>query len=81
MSTSNEGRPRRAPARPEPVPGSLRGIADVELAITMRAESDAVARRMACEMCHEGITKQERIAIYDFLHKVAEAVRWPGFHG
>jgi hypothetical protein len=53
----------------------------VELAITLRAESDAVARRVAREMCHEGITGHERVAIYEFLHKVAAAVRWPEFHG
>jgi hypothetical protein len=53
----------------------------VELAITMRAESDAVARRMAREMCHEGITQHERVAICEFLRKVAEAVRWPELQG
>ena len=80
MSTGTEGR-KPTLARPEPAPATLRSILDVELAITMRAESNAAARRIARQMCHDGITKEERVAMYEFLHKVAEAVRYPEFCG
>jgi hypothetical protein len=53
---------------------------DAEMAITMRAESDATAERIARQISHQGITQAERIAIYEFLHKIASAVRWPGTH-
>jgi len=71
------------PARPAagPAPASIRSITDMEIAITMRAESDATARQVARDMCHQGITRQERTAIYDFLRKVADAVRYPDIYG
>jgi hypothetical protein len=53
---------------------------DVELGVTLRTESDAAAVRVARELCAEGITQPERVALYEFLHKIADAVRWPRFH-
>jgi hypothetical protein len=60
-----------------PAPIMLRGITDVELGVTMRAESDAAARRIARELCAGGITALERDALSEFLRKIATAVRWP----
>jgi hypothetical protein len=77
-SAEEERRPVLATPGPPRVPATVRGIPDIELAITMRAESDATARRIARDICPEDSTQAERIAIYDFLHKVANAVRWPG---
>jgi hypothetical protein len=34
---------------------------------------------MAREMCPEHLTAAERVAMYEFLHKVAMYVRWPGY--
>jgi hypothetical protein len=43
----------------------------------LRVESDAAAVRIARELCAEGMTQAERIAIHEFLTQIAKAVRWP----
>jgi hypothetical protein len=50
------------------------------MAVTMRAESDAAARRIARDMHPEDMTEGQRIALYEFLHKVAYSVRYPGHY-
>jgi hypothetical protein len=63
-----------------PPPVTLRSNVDVELGVTLRAESYAAAVRIARELCAEGVTQPERIALYEFLHKIADAVRWSRWH-
>jgi hypothetical protein len=63
--------------KPAPAPVTLRSIADFELGVTMRAESDAAAKQIARELCAAGITQPERDALAEFLRKIATAVSWP----
>jgi len=62
---------------PNPPATTLRSIIDVELGVTMRTESDAAAIRVARDLYEAGITRAERIALQDFLYKVAQEVRFP----
>jgi hypothetical protein len=65
---------REAPQADTPV--KLLNLFDVEHGASLRAESNAVAVRLARELS-EGMTQSERIAVGEFLTEVANAVRWP----
>jgi hypothetical protein len=54
----------------------LLNLLDIERGASLRAESAAVAVRIARELS-EGMTRAERIATHQFLTDVAAAVRWP----
>jgi hypothetical protein len=54
----------------------LLNLLDIERGASLRAESAAVAVRIARELS-EGMTQAERIATHEFLNDVARAVRWP----
>jgi hypothetical protein len=63
------------------VPSKRKSLAQLigdtsELGVTLRIESDAAARRVAGELCPSG-TREERLALYEFLNLVANAIRWP----
>lgn len=60
-----------------PSPVTLLNLLDVEHGVSLRAESDAAALRIARELCADGMTQAERIALHEFLYKIANAVRWP----
>ena len=57
----------------------LRDITDMELGVTLLTGADEAARRVAHEMCPARATKEERIAMSEFLQTVASYVRWPGY--
>ncbi|HEX4832503.1 MAG TPA: hypothetical protein VH478_15575 [Trebonia sp.] len=93
MSTGDEERPKppqrgtrkalpaKAAPDSQPSPSALlASLVDAEMAVTMRAESDAAARRIARDMHPEDMTEGQRIALYEFLHKVAYSVRYPGHY-
>jgi hypothetical protein len=69
----------KSPSQSPAGPAILRSLTDSQVAITMLTQADDAARRVARQMCHDGITQAERAAIYDFLHAVANYVRWPNF--
>ncbi len=54
----------------------LLNLLDIERGASLRAESAAVAVRIARELS-EGMTRAERIATHQFLTEIASAVRWP----
>ena len=56
----------------------LLNLLDIEQGASLRAESNAVAVRLARELS-EGMTQAERIAVHEFLNQVARAVRWPAY--
>jgi hypothetical protein len=57
-------------------PVKLLSLFDIGHGASLRAESTAVAVRVAKELS-EGMTQSERIAVSEFLIEVANAVRWP----
>jgi hypothetical protein len=65
---------REAPQAGTPV--KLLSLFDIERGASLRAESTAVAVRIAQELS-EGMTQSERIAVSQFLTEIANAVRWP----
>jgi hypothetical protein len=56
----------------------LLGLVDLGHGASLQAETNAMAARLAREMS-EGMTAAERIAVHQFLTKVADKVRWPQF--
>jgi hypothetical protein len=60
-----------------PSPVTLLNLLDVEHGTSLQTQSNAAAVRIARELCAEGMTRAERIALHEFLIKVADAVRWP----
>jgi hypothetical protein len=75
----NKQPPVPAPTAAPPV--VLRNITDMELGVTLLAGADEAAMRIAREMCPQSITPAERVALYEFLQKVALHVRWPNYRG
>jgi transcriptional regulator with XRE-family HTH domain len=60
--------------------GKLLNLLDVEHGVSLRAESSAIAVRIARELS-EGMTQAGRIATHEFLTEIAQAVRWPRHRG
>jgi hypothetical protein len=67
-------RDKETPRAPTSV--RLLNLLDIERGASLRAESKAVAVRLARELS-EGMTQDERIAVHEFLNDVARTVRWP----
>ena len=68
--------PREKEVSKTPTTTKLLNLLDIEQGASLRAESTAVAVRIAYELA-EGMTQAERIAVGEFLTEVAKAVRWP----
>jgi hypothetical protein len=62
---------------PPPSPATLLSLLDVEHGTSLQGESNAAALRIAHELCANGMTEADRIALSEFLDKIARAVRWP----
>ncbi len=85
LLTVVEDIPIRAQGASVPLPASqaasfaaLLGLADLGHGASLQAEADAMAARLAREMS-EGMTQAQRVAVHEFLTKVAGKVRWPRF--
>lgn len=55
---------------------ALPGLVDLGHGASLQAETNATAARLAREMS-QGMTPTQRIAVHEFLTKVAGEVRWP----
>lgn len=66
---------RKAPPPSQPL-AALVSLADVGEGASLQAASRALAARMAAELA-AGKSQAERVALSEFLSRVADWVRWP----
>jgi hypothetical protein len=58
------------------MPVKLLNLLDIENGTSLRAEATTAAIQIAQELS-EGMTQAQRKAAHEFLHEIANAIRWP----
>jgi DNA-binding transcriptional MocR family regulator len=58
-------------------PVNLLSLLDLGQGASLLTRADESAGRVARELCPPDATQAQRIALHEFLHKVASEVRWP----